>query len=40
MKRRRKNKPKSKPRVLPGFERFITYGYKGKEVTQPINSKK
>lgn len=38
MKKRRKNKPKS--RVLPGFAKFILYGYNGKKVTQPINSKK
>jgi len=33
-----KNKPKS--RVMPGFEKFITYGYKAKKVTQKINTKK
>jgi hypothetical protein len=38
MKKRKKNKPKS--RVLPGFEKFVTYGYTGKKVSQQINSKK
>ena len=38
MKNKRKNKPKS--RVLPGFAKFVTYGYIGKKVTQQINSKK
>ena len=38
MKKRRKNKPKS--RVLPGFAKFVTYGYTEKKVSQPINSKK
>ena len=38
MKKRRKNKPKS--RVLPDFAKFVIYGYTGKKVTQSINSKK
>jgi len=29
-----------KSRVMPGFEKFITYGFKGRKVSQPINSKK
>jgi len=37
-KNRRNNKPKS--RVLPGFAKFVTYGYTGKKVAQSINSKK
>ena len=37
-KKKRSNRPKS--RVLPGFAKFVTYGYTGKEVTQSINSKK
>jgi hypothetical protein len=37
-KKKRSNKPKS--RVLPGFAKFVTYGYTGKKVTQSINSKK
>jgi hypothetical protein len=36
--KKRSNKPKS--RVLPGFAKFVKYGYTGKKVTQPINSKK
>jgi hypothetical protein len=38
--RKVKRKPKQKPRVMPGFEKFLTYGYKGKKVSQTINSKK
>jgi hypothetical protein len=38
MKKKKSNKPKS--RVLPGFEKFVKYGYKAKKVTQPVNSKK
>jgi hypothetical protein len=37
-KKKKNNKPKS--RVLPGFEKFVKYGYTGKKVTQSINSKK
>ena len=39
MKKKKKNK-RPKSRVLPGFAKFVTYGYTGKEVTQSINSKK
>ena len=35
-----KRKPKKKPRIMPGFEKFVLYGHKGKKVSQSINSKK
>ena len=35
-----KRKRKQKPRIMPGFEKFVTYGYKGKKVTQSIGNKK
>ena len=35
-----KKKRKQKPRIMPGFEKFILYGYKAKKVSQPVNSKK
>jgi len=31
---------KQKSRVMPGFEKFILYGYKPKRLVQSINTKK
>jgi hypothetical protein len=40
MARIKRKTAKKKPRVMPGFEKFVTYGFKAKKVSQPINSKK
>jgi len=37
---KKKKKWKSQSRVMKGFEKFVTYGFKGRKITVPIETKK